>query len=104
MEVTLVHPDDTANKVVVNHPVQLAAFKSQGFVEESELATLGASAPESVSTDELAELRAELEKTKAALAKSKAKLAAKRSEAKTAKPETDQSDESDENTEESENK
>jgi hypothetical protein len=33
MEVTLVHPDNKDQKVVVSHPQQVAAFTAHGFVE-----------------------------------------------------------------------
>lgn len=82
MEVTLVHPDDKETKVVATHPVQVAAFKGRGFVEESELVDLEKDADEEVK--EVEKLRAEL-----AEAQKKTEEAEKRAEAAEAKTKKD---------------
>lgn len=78
MEVTLVHPDDPQAKVTVTHPIQVAAYKGQGFVEESELTTV-ATQPETTTgapevAEEVARLKAENKALKSENTKLKNKL------------------------------
>lgn len=70
MELVLVHPDAPDYEVRVESSIQLAAYKSQGFVEKSELNTSAPTQPES---NELEKLKAELAEAKADLEKEQTK-------------------------------
>lgn len=79
MEVILVHPDDPGTKVPLSHPVQVAAYRGQGFVEESELVVAGSEAPATNPdvSEEVAQLKAENKALKTENTKLKNKLNAK---------------------------
>lgn len=64
-ELTLVHPNDTESKVVVSNPIQVAAYKSQGYVEESDFAA--AQSAETTTSDDskvIEELQSKLDAAK----------------------------------------
>jgi hypothetical protein len=72
METVLVHPDSPEAKVTVASPIEMAAFKSQGFVEEAELALAESLVlEETKNVEELEELRAKLADVKGKLAAEK---------------------------------
>lgn len=79
MELTLVHPDDKATKVVVTSSIQAAAYRSQGFVEQDEFDAMTAEAELSTekenAVEELAKLKAENKALKSENTKLKNKLA-----------------------------
>lgn len=95
MEVTLVHPNDKDTKVVATHPIQVVAYKNQGFLEESELAdaqAAEATADEAPQNDEeLAKLKAENKALKSENTKLKNKLEKVSTETEPA-PEGDESE------------
>lgn len=74
MEITLVHPDDQNAKVVVSNPIQVAAYRGQGFVEESELTELSAPEPTVESSPEVAEELTQLKAENKALKSENTKL------------------------------
>lgn len=76
MELTLVHPDDPESKVTLTNPIQVAAFKGQGFVEESQLHEVK---KEDSSVDQASDLQSKLAEVEKELAETKKELKEARS-------------------------
>lgn len=75
MEVKLVHPSDPEKKVITaTDEQQVAAFRSHGFVDESDLADASTSDEAAVSTEKLARIKAENKALKSENTKLKNKL------------------------------